>query len=64
MNTIKTTIQITKIYDHGRCHEIYCDKILWLRKARNVGDIETVNNTQLGKLNEAVKTGTFEYIKL
>lgn len=64
MRTNKTTIQITKIEDHGRCHDIYCDKILWLRKARKVGDIETVNNTVLGKLNTAMKAGTFEYIKL
>ena len=64
MRNNKTTIKIVRIEDHGRCHDIYCDKILWLRKARRVGDIETVNNTQLGKLNQAVKCGTFEYVKI
>lgn len=52
------------IQDHGRAHDLYCDKVLWLRKARRVGDKENVNNTVLGKLNEARKCGTFDFVKL
>jgi hypothetical protein len=31
--------------------EVYLEKLCWLRTARKIGDIETVNNTQLGRLN-------------
>lgn len=48
----KRTIKITKIADFGRNHEMYCDKVLMLRKARKVGDMEVVNNTVLGRLND------------
>ena len=34
------TIKITYIKNHGRNHEIFCNNILMLRTARNVGDIE------------------------
>ena len=47
----KKTIQITFIKDHGRNHEMFCDKILLLRTARNVGDIETVNHYVISILN-------------
>ena len=46
----KTKIRITHILDHGRCHDMYCDKILMLRHARRAGDEEVVNNYVLGIL--------------
>ncbi len=52
MKKNKKTIKITAIKNHGRCHEMYCDKILMLRSARNVGDIETVNHYVLGVLRQ------------
>lgn len=53
MKTNKTKIQITYIKNYGRNHELYCDKVLMLRKARKVGDKEIVNNTQLSALKRA-----------
>lgn len=47
----KKTIQITFIKDHGRNHEYFCNDILLLRHARNVGDIETVNHFVISVLN-------------
>lgn len=46
----KRKIRITIIKDHGKSHEIYCDRILMLRKARRAGDVETVNNFVYSKL--------------
>lgn len=40
----KRTIEITEIKNHGRFHDQYCNTVLMLRKARNIGDRETVNN--------------------
>lgn len=48
--TNKRMIEITAIKDYGRNHELYCSQVLGLRKARNVGDKETINNTVLGNL--------------
>ncbi len=48
----KKTIRITAIKDHVRCHEMYCDKTLMLRTARQVGDKETVNHYVLGVLRQ------------
>lgn len=50
--TNKTRIRITEIQNHGIHHDMWCDRVLWLRKARQVGDEEVVNNTVLGKLRE------------
>lgn len=38
------TIEITEIKNHGKFHDQYCNTVLMLRKARNIGDRETVNN--------------------
>lgn len=46
----KRMIEITAIKIYGRNHELYCNKVLGLRTARNAGDKEIVNNTVLGKL--------------
>lgn len=46
-----TTIRLVKVPVMGRNKELYFDKILMLRKARNIGDIENINNFQLGILN-------------
>lgn len=48
----KKTIRITYIKNYGRNHEMYCDKILMLRTARQVGDKETVNHYVLGILRQ------------
>lgn len=40
----KRTIEITEIKNHGKFHDQYCNTVLMLRKARNIGDRETVNN--------------------
>lgn len=42
--TNKRTIEITEIKNYGRFHNQYCDTVLMLRRARNVGDREVVNN--------------------
>ena len=47
----KKTIQITFIKNHGKNHEMFCDKILLLRTARNIGDTETVNHYVISILN-------------
>ncbi len=59
----KTRIQITAINTDNPL-EIYMGKMLLLRTARKVGDIETVNNTVLGRLKEAKKNGQIDYITL
>ncbi len=59
----KTRIKITHIKNHGRFHEQFCDKVLGLRYARNVGDDEVVNNTVLGILNRQLGED-FNYIKI
>ena len=59
----KTIIRITYIKDMGRCHEMYCDKVLMLRKARKVGDEETINNYVLGILRRN-KGEDFDFIEI
>lgn len=59
----KTTIQITAIYSDIPTH-IYLRNFLLLRKVEKVGDIETVNNYQLGLLNESKKNGQIDFIKI
>lgn len=48
----KVKIVITKM-QFGRNTETFCNTVLMLRKARNVGDEETVNHTVLSRLNRA-----------
>lgn len=57
----KTKIKIVEIENHGRFHDMWCDRTLWLRKARQVGDEEVVNNTVLGKLKEAQNQGHLQF---
>lgn len=57
----KTTIKITWIQDHGRIHDMYCDKVLMLRNARHSGDTEVVNNYVLSKLRIAKSVGTIDF---
>lgn len=57
----KTTIKITQIQDHGRNHDMYCDKVLMLRNARHPGDTEVVNNYVLSKLRLAKSVGTIDF---
>lgn len=63
MKTNKTQIELTAIENHGRVHELYCKTILMLRHARNVGDIEVVNNYVLGKLREHKSFGEMDFIE-
>ena len=58
----KKTIRITFIKDHGRNHEYFCNDILLLRHARNVGDIETVNHFVISVLNRY--KSDIEYIEI
>lgn len=44
--------------------DIYFNMFLHLRKIRKVGDVEVVNNYQLGKMNEAKKRGTIDFAKI
>lgn len=47
----KTKIKITGAPPHGDIpFHILLDKFCLLRTARKVGDVEVVNNTQLGRL--------------
>lgn len=48
----KVKIVITKM-QFGRNTETFCNTVLMLRQARNVGDTETVNHTVLSCLNRA-----------
>lgn len=59
----KKTIRITAITDHGRNHELYCSKVLMLRNARRIGDVETVNNYVLSVLRR-MKGDEFNFIEL
>lgn len=63
MKTNKTTIQLTKI-NNPYPLEIFMDKFLMLRKARKIGDIEIINNTQLGRLNQWKNDGCIDFIVL
>lgn len=49
MNTTK--IEITGHINNGMPTAIVLEKLCHLRVARKIGDIENVNNTQLGNLN-------------
>ena len=49
MNTTK--IEIIGHINNGMPTAIVLEKLCHLRTARKIGDVETVNNTQLGNLN-------------
>ena len=59
----KKKIRITKIENHGKNHDWFCDKVLMLRKARQVGDVEVVNHTVLSVLCRNYSVVEFEIIK-
>ena len=59
----KTTIQITAIYSDVP-PKMYLQYFLRLRKCEKVGDSETVNNYQLGLLNESKRKKQIDFIKL
>ena len=59
----KRTIKITAIKDYGRHHDQYCNTALMLRKARKIGDTETVNNYVLGVLRR-MKGSEFNFAEL
>lgn len=59
----KKTIRITRIANHGKNHDWFCDKVLMLRKARQVGDVEVVNHTVLGILYRNHSEVEFEIVK-
>jgi len=59
----KTKIKCTAINTNYPIN-IFCDKFLLLRTIRKVGDIEIVNNTQLGKCKNAKTQNTFDFIIL
>ena len=51
MKNNTTKIEIIGHVNSGLPTAIVLDKLCHLRIARKIGDIETVNNTQLGNLN-------------
>lgn len=59
----KTRIKITHIKNYGRFHNQFCDLVLGLRSARNVGDEEVVNNNVISMLNRQLGEN-FNYIKI
>lgn len=59
----KTTIQITAIHSDVP-PKMYLQYFLRLRKCEKVGDIETVNNYQLGLLNESKAKKQIDFIKI
>lgn len=58
-----TTIKLTAIYSDNPI-EWHLGTYLHLRKIRKVGDIETVNNYQLGRLNEAKANKQIDFVKV
>lgn len=56
------TIKITKM-EYGRNAGIFCDKVLKLRFAKNIGDTEKVNNYVLGVLRRNVSE-KFDFVEL
>jgi len=60
-----TKITITNIdrnhLVNGGLKDIYADKILFLRKARKIGDSEFVNNFVLSKLRDAKERGIIDF---
>lgn len=61
----KTKVRLTAFNNKtNEPREWYFGTRLLLRKIRNVGDEEVVNNYQLGRLNEAKKSGTIDFEKV
>lgn len=46
----KRLIEIVSISDHGKNQDLYCNRVLLLRKARRAGDKECVNNYVISRL--------------
>ena len=47
----KKRIKIIEIKHHGRHHDQFCNDVLMLRTARNIGDEEIVNHYVISILN-------------
>lgn len=58
-----TKVKLTAIYNNEP-KDWFFGKYLLLRKIRNIGDIEVVNNYQLGKMNEAKRNGEIDFEKV
>lgn len=58
-----TKVRLTAI-NNNEPKEWYFGTYLLLRKIRNVGDVEVVNNYQLGKMNEAKRNGEIDFEKI
>ena len=58
-----TRIRITAI-ESDIPAKMYLQYFLRLRKCEKVGDEETVNNYQLGLLNESKRNGQIDFIKV
>lgn len=58
----KRKIKCTKLIPNGIPVQIFCNKFLLLRKIRNVGDEEVINNFVLSKCKSAKEQGTFDFI--
>lgn len=59
----KTKIRITGIYSDIPV-TMYLRNFLLLRRCEKVGDVETVNNYQLGLLNESKAHGQIDFEKV
>lgn len=63
-NNMRTTkVRLTAI-NNNEPKEWYFGTCLLLRKIRNVGDVEVVNNYQLGRMNEAKRYGYIDFEKV
>lgn len=58
----KKTIKIIDIKNHGRHHDQFCNDVLMLRTARNIGDVETVNHYVISILNRFSSDITYKII--
>lgn len=59
-----TKVRLTALNYKGIPTEMYLRRFLLLRTISKVGDTETVNNYQLGLLNEAKSYGQIDYEKI
>lgn len=57
-----TKVRLTAIYCNEP-KEWFFGTILLICKIRNVGDVEVVNNYQLGRMNEAKRFGQIDFEK-
>lgn len=58
-----TKVRLTAI-NNNEPKEWYFGTCLSLRKIRNIGDVEVVNNYQLGRMNEAKRYGYIDFEKV